>query len=260
MIVQLLRQRIRLSVVELTEELGSSPATVRRDLEYLSSRGLVRRVHGGAELPSGSQVERDFELRESEELEAKEAIGQVALAELGDRETIFVDSSTTTLQLARALARRPVYSTVVTNSFAVARELLNCTRVEVVFVGGQFRREGLDFVGPLTMSALANLRFDKAFVGASAVNLDMGFTTADGREAELTREVLARARSRIVLVDATKFGRTSLMQIGMPDSSFTVVSDERLAGQDWVSWLEDFGAQVRLATLGETVDGRKLWR
>lgn len=246
-ILRLLKASNEVSVQELAGRLNSSPATIRRDLTELEEQGVLHRVHGGAVIAEHSATERQFELRESEELEAKQAIASRAFAELRPRETILLDSGTTTLQLARQIRFSEFPVTIVTNSFTIAREVLQVESVNLIVIGGYLRRRGLDFVGPLAENLLQQVWLDRAFVGATSIDRNAGVTTVDVQEAQLNRVMLEHAKRSYLLADATKFDRVSVMTVAPFDQFDVIISDTRLDDTDWPGLLRQRGVMVVLA-------------
>jgi DeoR/GlpR family transcriptional regulator of sugar metabolism len=159
-------------VGELAEAFGVSEMTVRRDLSDLEREGKLTRVHGGA---VGVTVERPFAEIAVERFEQKDAIGALAASTIEDGQTVILDIGTTTLQVARHLRGRTV--SVITSNLAVYEELLPEETIELVLLGGVVRRNYRSLVGMLAEDALAELRADVAFLGASGVEEDLASLT-----------------------------------------------------------------------------------
>lgn len=232
------------TVNQLSELTGASPATIRRDLVELEKQGLLQRIHGGASLPERTSSEVVFELRESHELEAKVAIAKAALAELEPNETVLLDSGTTILQLARQLRMSPMPLTVVTNSLAIARELLDIESVDVILCGGQLHRRNLSFVGPLAESAIGRFWVDRTFIGATGVDVKAGITTPGLLEAEVNRLMLSRSKRNYLLVDATKFDKQYPFFVTSVTEIDTIITDVRLEGTRWEATLKELGVRT----------------
>src|SRR6266542_84811 len=191
-------------VSELTELLGVSDMTVRRDLDTLARRGLVRKVHGGATLPRrGSSDEPGFEAKSGQERPAKHA-------------------------LAHYLARVPEL-TVVTNSLPVAEVLDASGRPDqTVVLSGGIRTPSDALVGPVAVRAIRSLHVDWAFMGVHGIHPEAGFTSPNLLEAETNRAVLASARRLVVLADHTKWQVVGLSTIAAIEQASVVITDSRL--------------------------------
>jgi DeoR/GlpR family transcriptional regulator of sugar metabolism len=231
------------TVQTLVEHTGSSLATIRRDLEKLETEGVVIRTHGGAKLADSSGVEVGFRQREHREVSHKRAIAQAAYQHLRPNTSIFLDSSTTALQLARRIRLHPITLNLTTNSFAAAQELFGVPEVQLLFVGGHIRTENLATVGMYAEETLDRLWFDQLFMSANAIHHEHGFTTFDTSEAAINRKMLNRATKRFMLSDFTKFGRIAPHHIAPLSIVQHIITDARL-GSLWKEHLHQVGVQL----------------
>lgn len=233
----------RSTTQELIAATGASLATLRRDLNRLESEGVIERLHGAAQLASGSSVEVAFEQREKENLKAKRAIANAAYEYLRPHTTIFLDSATTVLQLAQRLRLAPLPITVFTNGLAAARELMDVGKIKVMLLGGQLRAENASIVGTYAESMLDKLWFDQLFLGASAISVDGTICSIDINEAAVNARMIARSAESFMLADASKFGRMATYAVG-PISSTTEVIVDAAISPDWRQRLANFGTRV----------------
>lgn len=216
------RRAVRLE--ELAAVLGVSAATVRRDLNALAAAGRLRRVHGGAVAIDARLDEPHFEAKAASAAAEKERIAAAALELLGPEDTVYLDSGSTVLALARLLHGWDRL-TVVTNSLPVVVELLG-RGPRLIVVGGEVRARSRAIVGPLTRLLLSELWVDRAVMGAFAISLDDGLTTTDPAEAYTKELVMTRAREVILLADHTKLGNRSFARAGALDAVDVLVTDE----------------------------------
>jgi DeoR/GlpR family transcriptional regulator of sugar metabolism len=216
-------------VSELTELLGVSDMTVRRDLDVLARRGLVRKVHGGATLPRrGSTDEPGFEAKSTQERPAKDAIARRAAEFVQPGTAVAVTAGTTTHALAHHLARVPGL-TVVTNSLPVAEVLDAAGRPDqTVVLSGGIRTPSDALVGPVAVQAMRSLHVDWAFMGVHGIHPDAGFTSPNLLEAETNRAVLASARRLVVLADHTKWEVVGLSTIAAIEQASVLITDSGL--------------------------------
>jgi DeoR/GlpR family transcriptional regulator of sugar metabolism len=235
------------SVQDLATASGASLATLRRDLAALEAEGAIDRSHGGARLAQGSSVEVSFEMRESERIDDKRAIADVAYRLIEPHSTIFLDSGTTVLQLARRLRLDPIPVAVFTNGLAVAQELLSAPRIKVMLLGGQVRADNASVVGPQAEAMLERLHFDQLFMGASAIGPDLTIYSIDMIEASLNEKMLKRSRQRVILADSSKFGMMATYAIA-PLSAASIVITEALADDSWRQRMEQQDIQVVVAS------------
>ncbi len=242
-IQQYLYQHGHSSVQTLVEYTDSSLATVRRDLEKLEAEGVVIRTHGGAKLAETSNAEIGFRQREHREVKYKRAIAETAYAHLKPDSSIFLDSSTTALQLAKRLRLHPMRLHLTTNSFAAAQELFGVPEISLLFVGGHIRSENLATIGMYAEETLDRLWFDQLFMSANAIHAEHGFTTFDTSEAAMNRKMLSRAAERYMLCDATKFGKIAPHHVAALQVAQHIITDQRIPDH-WKQHLANVGVQL----------------
>lgn len=207
-LLALLDGRSFVRISELAAALAVNPMTIRRDLKWLDALGLVQRLHGGCRLTQRGTFDRAFAQRAYMYAQAKESIGERAAALVEPGQVVLVDTGTTALAIARALAARaPSGITVVTPSLPVLWELYNAPHIRVTALGGDLQRETGRLYGPITESILTSFIADLAFVGADGIDVERGFV-ADTPEAARTVAAMWRAaRQCIVVADSSKVGR-----------------------------------------------------
>jgi DeoR/GlpR family transcriptional regulator of sugar metabolism len=210
------------TVAEVEERFGVSPMTARRDLAELERRGFVHRTHGGAVLPTVSAHEDSFARRLELAMEEKVRLAAAAVALLSPRETIFLDSSTTTYYVARRLVDTGLAATVLTNSLPVMELLFEegGPDLEVIGIGGTLRRLTRSFVGPFAVRTVEGHFADRLFLSVKGVAANGMLTDADPLEAELKHAMIEQAGESILLIDQTKLSVRGLSVIA-PISEIT---------------------------------------
>jgi DeoR family transcriptional regulator of aga operon len=202
------------SVRELTDALGASSATVRRDLKLLEDQKLLSRSHGGA-VRNGLIYELPVRYRGGRHAEEKSRIADAAVDRISDAQTVGLTGGTTTTAVARRLRGRAL--TVVTNAVNIASELVISETIRLVVTGGVARPQSYELIGPLAERTLEGLNVDLMFLGVDGVNA-AGATTHDEIEAQTDHKMVERAGRVIVLCDSSKIGRSALSQIcGLSD-------------------------------------------
>ena len=174
-ILSLLTRQQRLSVAEIVAQFAISEATARRDLESLASQGKAQRVHGGVIAVEQAPPELPILERESEQLDEKIRIARAASELVSDKETVFLGSGSTVLEVARHLRNRRNL-TVITNSLPVLNMLVGINGITVISLGGMLRDSELSFIGHITEQALMEVRADKVIMGTRGVSLEHGLT------------------------------------------------------------------------------------
>ena len=191
------------SVTELTQRLGVSDMTVRRDLRRLADRGAVRVVHGGVSSLRPQRHSSEFAGRAEENAEAKRAIGRAAALTLAPGSTVAVDAGTTTYAAIEALPDG-FDGTLVTHSIPVMQLALTRGLRRVVGLGGELLVGSQAFVGPRTVEATKGLRVDTLLLGAAAVD-DHGIYVSTDNERATKLALMEIAERIVLLVDASKF-------------------------------------------------------
>jgi DeoR/GlpR family transcriptional regulator of sugar metabolism len=211
-------------VVQIADELGVSPSTVRRDLADLSGRGLLTRVHGGAAV-TGDQVEGHRAARVAEHIEQKRRIGQAAAGLVVEGGTVLISGGTTTEMMLPFLGavERLI---VLTNGLNVAAALAAHPTIEVVVLGGVLRKDEMSLLGPTAGEALKDFHVDTAFCGVFGIDAGAGVFGADINEVSTDRRLLASAQKLVVLADSSKFSTRGPVRLADVDQIDTLLTDD----------------------------------
>jgi DeoR/GlpR family transcriptional regulator of sugar metabolism len=240
------------TVADLARTHAVSMPTVHRDLEQLAREGLVERVHGGARALAGQAapapaIATAWTQRVDQARVAKAAIAAHAAASVGHGATVFLDASSSALALARRLQDDPPNElTLVTNSPAIAFQM-QAEPVHIVVCPGELDQHMRMIAGRWTVEFLSELNFAVAFVSAAGLTLDQGLTTSRRPLADVVNAVRASAERTIGLIDATKFGRASLLSIARAQELDAVVTDADLP-PEIAEQYRAAGVQLEIAT------------
>lgn len=209
----------------LAEEFAVSEMTIRRDIEALEEKGVLRRVAGGAIAFEGRGYEPPFRARALSAVEGKQHIAEAVVGLLRRGESVILDSGSTALAVARAIRGRDLALTVVTPSLLVALELVDDPGTTVMTVGGTVRPGELSLVGPASENGFAGFNCDTYVMGVAGLDATRGASEYHAEEGAMKRAAL-RAAERIILpVDASKLGRVHLIHVAPLDAADIVVSD-----------------------------------
>jgi DeoR/GlpR family transcriptional regulator of sugar metabolism len=219
-----LRARPRVSVNQLSRSLHVSTVTIRHDLAELERRGRLVRIHGGAVASDKADHELNFEYRAGLEHSAKRRIGKQAASLVRDGDSIFIDASTTALELARAVRNRREL-TVITNSLRSALELAISPTITVIMPGGIVRREAFSLVGMWSEDMLREFNIGRAFVGARGFTLDKGLTDVHPDEVALKRAIVGISKQVVALIDHTKWDQVALASFCPVDGIACIITD-----------------------------------
>jgi DeoR/GlpR family transcriptional regulator of sugar metabolism len=245
-IQEILAAHRTVSAKDLCERLNVTAVTIRRDLEALERQGLLVRSHGGAvSRMSSTSFQPSYDTLLRSNTEEKLQIARAAEQFILDGDTVFLEGSTTVLELARRLAGRQRL-TVVTNSPSIVCELQRSPGVVVLCTGGALLKDTFYLSGEWTQRALSEVRLDKAILGVSAIDTHYGVSTASHDEAQIKKMIIKAAKTRIALADNGKFGKQSFAYVGPITDINILVTDSKTDPQH-VKDLRDLGVQVSVA-------------
>lgn len=220
----------RVLVEELSESLGISRITIRKDLDYLQSRGVLQRTHGGALLPgNGALSDPSLKEKEGRHSQEKLRIASAAASLVQEGQCVLLDSGTTTTAIARAL-KRFSHLTIITNAVNIAGELSG-TDFEVLLTGGSLRKNSFSLVGPLAEDTLLDMHADILFLGVDGFDLEVGLTTPNLMESRVNRAMVKASSMVVAVCDSTKFNRRSLSRIVDATAIHHVITDSDLPAE-----------------------------
>lgn len=252
-ILKVLYENGHLEVRDVSGRFGISEATVRRDLRRMADEGHLELVYGGATLPRKNSY--SIRSRQTRDIEAKRVIGKLAADLVRNGDSIFLDSGTTCACIVPHLLSKKGLN-VITNSNIVAVELGEKTEFNVLLLGGKFRYERMDCVGPFAQLMMEQFSGYRAFVGADGLNLEFGLTCTDIETAHLYRSVMQHASETTLVADHTKFSAPALYKIIEMSAVDRLVTDQPPT-EDWAKELDRLGIEVIRPgqTEGETQHG-----
>lgn len=222
-ILKLLKEKQRVYISELLDHLNVSDDTLRRDLAYLDSMGLLTKVHGGA--VAKSTVPMDFSDRLHYDIDRKQTLAAKVVPLFSPNDVILVDGGTSNLQVVKQLPDIPL--TIYTNSFPVVQELLHKPHIDVVFLGGELLRDSQVTVGFTVYKTLQFLHPDWLLLGICSVHPQIGLTAPDREESYLKGLMIERAAKTIVMADNHKINTAHQYLIGsLNDIDYLVVEDD----------------------------------
>lgn len=239
-IIELLLIHGNVIVTDLSKRFNVTEETIRRDLEKLEKEGQLIRTHGGAYISEYVTKEYPVSLREQAFIEGKELIGSTSAEMVLNGETIMLDSSTTSLYIARYLKKSKKKVTVITNALKVEIELSDQENIKLVSTGGSLRTKSLSYVGYAATNSLSSYYADKAFVSCTGVHLKKGIMDSNEFEAEIRKLMMLHSEQSILVADYTKFGRTAF-SLFADISQVDIIVTDKTPGNDWLSEFEQRG-------------------
>lgn len=216
-IIKLFESYGKMKVSFLAQELATSPLTIRRDLEYLEQNRIIERFHGGAALinPVSTSFSSTLVLH-------KHAIAREAAKLVQDRDTIFMNTSSTALLVLKYITAHNV--TVITNNAKAIHAERNESTL-IVLTGGELREPKESMVGHFAMQNLNRVTAAKVFLGCNGLSLEQGIATSVLQEASINELMLKRSNERIILADHSKIGVTESFTSGQMHEGDTLITD-----------------------------------
>lgn len=223
-ILELLSKHGRLEVASLAQMLAVSQVTMRKDLDMLERRGVIRREHGYAVFGGADDVNNRLAIH----YEEKRKIAREAAKLVGHGETVMIENGSCCTLLAEAIAENAQDVTIVTNSAFIASYIRRIQGAQVVLLGGDFQNEAQVMVGPVLRICAEQFHVNKLFVGVDGFSEKYGFMADNHLRVQAVRDMAAQADQVIVLTESEKFGRQSVVRLNLGEKITTVVTDSEI--------------------------------
>lgn len=239
-ILELVNEAGRVSVVDLANQLDVSEVTVRQDLTLLEKEGFLRRIHGAATTIDSDAPDHRLWIHGK----VKQRLAQRAAQMVEPGETVLVEGGSANVMLAKLLGERSDVA-IITPSSYIAHQLRQA-KAEVVLLGGQYQATSESLVGPLTRLCIEHVFFNKAFIGVDGFRPDCGFTNRNMMRADVANCILAKGQQNVIITDSSKFGRVHPGLIGPMKLITTVLTDDRIPQESQARLHQ---AQIELITV-----------
>ncbi len=211
-ILEQLKQNGFVKVQELSEALGVSEVTIRKDLKRLESKKMLFRNHGSASNLSSIILDKHIDVKEKLFKEEKQRIGKAANRMLEPNDKIIIASGTTLLAFANEINVNDNI-TVITSSVKVSYTLCYDPNIEIIQLGGIMRKNSVSVIGHYAENILESLSCNKLFLGVDGIDLDYGLSTSDMSEARINQQMIDASQKIIVVTDSSKFGKRGFCKI-----------------------------------------------
>lgn len=209
-IMKLLRKTGTAQASSISKHLQVSLVTVRKDLQRMEDEGLLHRIHGGAAI-------RETKAAPDSRMVIVDRIAEAAAKEINTGDCVIMNAGNTTLLTARKLLGRKGI-TIITNSIAIARELVQQTGIKLIFLGGEVNAEAIFTYGWDAIAQLEQYKANKLILSVSGFSYSTGLTTRHMEAADLLRKMIARTETVIAVADDTKIGFESFYHVGSLDA------------------------------------------
>jgi len=208
---ELLKEVHSISLDELCTTFNVSKNTIRRDIAELENNGIIQKVYGGVVLAEQNESSPEpFSFREIRNADAKKQVAQIAASLVNEGDVIYIDSGTTTMHMIPFLAKMHRL-TIVTSNLHVLNAAANYNHLNTISTGGSLYVPSKAFVGPSVLAGLQNYNFSKIFLASTGVSIEHGATNASPLECEIKQNLVKQNIPRFLLVDSSKFDKSSLM-------------------------------------------------
>lgn len=229
------------SVEELSQELQVSGETVRRDMKLLEEKGILKRTYGGALLEGSAESDINVQVRRNIMLPHKEQIAALCSQFIQPDDTIFLDSSTTSLEIAKRITHLPI--TVITHSLLIISYLAGYRNMRVVALGGTLDTMNMCFLGCSALTEAAGVYARKGFISCRTISARFGVMDSNEQIGQVRSIACRNSYKNFLVADHTKFGNTSLYKIADFNSFDAVVTDQH-PGEKWMSFFTELEIPV----------------
>jgi DeoR/GlpR family transcriptional regulator of sugar metabolism len=206
-ILKLLDKVDQISVSELAARLKVSSVTIRNDLNFLESEGLLRRVHGAAVMRDADDIDNRMGINYEKKLRIAKKVAEI----VNEGETVLIESGSVNALLARELIRKDV--TIITTNIYIGRQFRKEEFTRIIILGGLYQHESESLVGKITKTCIDQVNYDKAFIGIDGYTSKNGFTIRDLLRAEISTYIIKNSADVFIISDSSKFGKAELTNI-----------------------------------------------
>lgn len=220
-ILELLTSEKKIEVSHLAEQLGVSQVTVRKDLDALESKGIIKREHGFAVLCSTD----DINGRIAYHYEEKRKIALKAAELISDGDTIMIESGSCCALLADALTQLRKDLTIITNSAFIAEYIRGKSNFQIVLLGGIYQQDAQVMVGPMVQECVSNFFVDYFFIGTDGYDSKIGFSNRDQMRAQAVRDMARQTEQVVVLTESNKFSKRGVVPLNLKAKVKAVITD-----------------------------------
>ena len=226
------RKNGRVDVNESAEQLGVTVETIRRDLNDLELKNLLRRVHGGAVPIEGLGYESNLEVRKQNFREEKQRISELAITKIGDAESVYWDEGFM-FEMAAEMWQPQHRVTIVTNALRTAYVFSQKKNVDIIFLGGKVREQTVATADQWGPKQLEKLVIDVALIGSNGISLKNGCTTPSETVSATKAAAIKSAHKSILLALSSRWGFDSFVKFADIKDFSEAISDKDMDAQTY---------------------------
>lgn len=246
-IIKLLQMRNGVTIKELASLFNVSEMTIRRDLQRLEAENFVNLVHGAAIY--NPQIDSDKMIKEynlvsakNRHNEAKNRIGKYAASLIENNDFIIIDTGSTTERIIPSVGLEKKFKLLCYSS-NIMISALSKPHIELTMGGGNYQPETMMFTSDSTIELINRSRASKAFISAAGIDENFGVTCMNDYEIDAKKAVLAASVEKILLVDASKFGRVTPAYFAEIDLFDHIITDKKLDPK-WEEKIKKLGIKL----------------
>lgn len=243
-ILNLLMEKKKVRVRELSESFGVSEVIIRKDLKLLEDEGRLERTHGGAIIKKEIPADISLKRRKVTNIQGKNIIVDKLYDLIGEEEIIFLDSSSTNMLLAQKLAAMPKKATIVTNMLEIMKHLEDINEIDLIAIGGTYHRELGTFLGGSTLESILGINTQKLFLGGAGIDIQKGnLSIFDSNEAQVKKAMIRMTSKVFFICEEEKFHSYGIYNFATIDDIDGIVTDTKLEDHI-VQALEEKGVEI----------------
>ncbi|MFD2114899.1 DeoR/GlpR family DNA-binding transcription regulator [Paenibacillus yanchengensis] len=247
-ILEILKLNDSVKVTELVQVLNVSIDTVRRDLENMESKRMLKRVHGGAILAEDHGDRNAFTYRDSKNKEKKEQLATLACTYVTEGQAIALNAGTTNLEVAKKLVEQFERLTIITNGLRIIDILSSKPNFTIIVPGGLLDHEEFALYGKKCEEEIRGYNIDQAFISINAISIDKGLTDFRMHEIDVMLAMMNSARQVNIVADSSKFEKVSYMNVCPLSDVTRIISDSSL-NEDVVKLYRNAGVSLKYPKL-----------
>jgi len=246
-ILDIIKDKGRVSIIEIQEKFNVSADSARRDLRLLEGRGLIKRTHGGAiplqQVNLGHSMYRD--INKDEALPNYIAIAKKGAKLIKENDVAYITSGSIGFVMLKYLPRDINY-TLFVNSVAMANELKHWGNITVYIPGGKVMQNTEAALSDSYATAFArNMHFDICLMSGAGYDATYGFTNGKD-ETDFQLAIIENSRKKALLLPNHKVGFKGFIRVCDADMFDMIITDWDTP-EDEIAKIQNAGIDVIVA-------------
>lgn len=234
------------SLDKLCEKFQVSKNTIRRDINYLTEKGVIKKVYGGVTINDASNISDlvSFEARHLTNMDEKNKISKLATEYVNDGDTIFIDSGTTPLNMIDNLKDKKNL-TIITYSVQIVMKAIQYPEITVISLPGVLKRPTYSLIGSGSFEYLQTYNINKAFMSCTGLSVENGICNASAEEFDIKKTAVSKSQTIFLLADHSKFNRVALMTFCDLENIHCIITDQ-MPTSNFVDFCKENSIEIRV--------------